>query len=44
MNRPWVSALKNTRVAEVPEAYLSRPSLFGLEKGGKMLIDIFYGE
>lgn len=44
MNRPWALALKNTRVAEVPEAYLSRPSLFGLEKGGKMLIDIFYGE
>lgn len=42
--RSWASALKNTKIAEVPEAYLSRASLSGLEKGGKMLIDIFYGE
>lgn len=42
--RPWASALKNTKIAEIPEAYLSRASLTGLEKGGKMLIDIFYGE
>lgn len=42
--RPWAAALKNVKVAEVPEAYLSRPSLTGLEKGGQILIDIFYGE
>lgn len=42
--RPWASALKNTKIAEIPEAYLSRASLTGLEKGGKMLLDIFYGE
>lgn len=42
--RPWFSALKHTIVAEMPEAYLSRPSLAGMEKGGKMLINIFYGE
>lgn len=42
--RPWATALKNTKIAEIPEAYLSRASLTGLEKGGKMLIDILYGE
>lgn len=42
-NRPWAAALKDTKVVAVPEAYLSRPSLFGLERGGKMLLDIFYG-
>lgn len=42
--RPWAAVLKNTKIAEIPEAYMSRPSLTGLEKGGQMLIDLFYGE
>lgn len=42
--RPWAASLKEIKVAVVPEAYLSRPSLPGLTKGGQMLIDIFYGK
>ncbi|MFC2508785.1 MAG: hypothetical protein ACFNYD_08400, partial [Bacteroides sp.] len=42
--RPWAGALSHVRVAEVPESWLSRPSLLGLERGGRALIRIFYGE
>jgi len=42
--RPWSAALKKTKVVQVPEYLLSRPSLLGLEDGGKMLLKIFYGE
>ena len=44
LRRPWAGALSNVRVAEIPESALSRPSLLGLERGGTMLIGIFYGE
>jgi len=40
--RPWFASL-NARLAAVPESCLSRPSLLGLEDGGRMLIEIFYG-
>ncbi|MDR2178901.1 MAG: ABC transporter substrate-binding protein [Synergistaceae bacterium] len=43
--RPWFAALAgHLRLAAVPESCLSRPSLLGLEKGGKMLVEIFYGD
>lgn len=42
--RPWAGALSRVRVAEVPESWLSRPSLLGLERGGRALIRIFYGK
>ncbi|MBQ8090349.1 MAG: hypothetical protein IJ233_06370, partial [Pyramidobacter sp.] len=42
--RPWASALAKTRVAQIPEYLLSRPSLLGLKEGGEMLLKIFYGE
>lgn len=42
--RSWFHALKNARLEAIPESCLSRPSLPGLEKGGKILLDIFYGE
>ena len=42
--RPWSGALAKTRVAQVPEYLLSRPSLLGLKEGGAMLLKIFYGE
>lgn len=35
--REWSSALKNAKVYEIPEKYISRPSLLGLEKGIKIL-------
>ena len=41
--RPWAGALAGTRLAEIPEAELSRPSLLGLERGGRKLLEIFYG-
>ena len=40
-SRHWAGALNRVKVREVPEKYLSRPSLLGLEKGGEMLIKIF---
>ena len=43
-SRSWTKALGNVRVYEVPEKYLSRPSLIGLEKGGNELIKILWGE
>lgn len=42
--RPWYSALKKSKLAVMPERYLSRASLSSLEKGGQDLIKIFYGE
>ncbi|MEG1824481.1 MAG: ABC transporter substrate-binding protein [Cloacibacillus sp.] len=42
--RPWFSALKGVKTAALPEGELSRPSLLGLEAGGKHLIKLFYGE
>ncbi|MBR1672110.1 MAG: ABC transporter substrate-binding protein [Fretibacterium sp.] len=42
--RPWAGALAGVRLAEMPEAELSRPSLLGLERGGEELLKIFYGE
>ena len=42
--RPWAGALAGVKLAEMPEADLSRPSLLGLERGGKELLKIFYGE
>ena len=43
-SRSWSKALKNVKVYEIPEKYLSRPSLLGLEKGGNELIKIFWEE
>ena len=43
-SRSWTKALGNVKVYEVPEKYLSRPSLIGIEKGGNELIKIFWGE
>ena len=42
--RSWFRAFKNVRLEAIPESCLSRPSLPGLEKGGKILLYIFYGE
>lgn len=42
--RSWAGALKDVKVYEMPEKYLSRPSLTGLERGGLELIKIFWGE
>ena len=39
--REWSSALGHVRVYEIPEKYISRPSLLGLEKGLKELRYIF---
>ncbi len=44
LSRPWSSALRGVKLARIPEYELSRPSLLGLEAGGKKLIEIFYGE
>lgn len=42
--REWTSALSNARVYEVPERDISRPSLLGIERGGRKLVRIFRGE
>ena len=42
--REWSSALSHARVCEIPEKYISRPSLLGLEKGIKYLQQIFRTE
>ena len=42
--RGWFAALKNAKLAMMPESLLSRPSLLGLERGGAMLIKILYTE
>jgi iron complex transport system substrate-binding protein len=41
--RPWSDALKSVRIEFIPESYLSRPSLLGIEKGSAVLLDMFYG-
>lgn len=40
--REWSEALKNVKIYEVPEKYLSRPSLLGMEKGLKELRKILW--
>ena len=42
--REWSRALDGVKVVEIPEKYLSRPSLLGLEYGGNELLKIFWGE
>ncbi|MDD4159663.1 MAG: ABC transporter substrate-binding protein [Synergistaceae bacterium] len=42
--RPWYPAIKKAKIAAVPEKELSRPSLLGLEAGGRHLVNIFFGE
>lgn len=48
LSRPWFAAFnepgapKRARVEFVPERYLSRPSLIGLERGVDILLSIFY--
>ena len=42
--REWTKVLRSVKVAEIPERYISRPSLLGLELGGNELIKIFRGE
>ncbi|MBR0150762.1 MAG: ABC transporter substrate-binding protein [Synergistaceae bacterium] len=39
--REWSGALRHVKVYEIPERYMSRPSLLGLEKGGRELLRIF---
>jgi iron complex transport system substrate-binding protein len=39
--RNWFKALGGVKAAVVPEAFLSRPSLLGIEQGGRMLLEIF---
>ena len=41
-SRSWSKALTNAKVYEVPERFISRPSLLGLERGGKILLKIFW--
>ncbi len=43
--RSWFKALesRNIKIYEMPEKYLSRPSLRGLEIGGEFLIKVLYG-
>lgn len=43
-SRSWYPAIKNIKIATIPEKDLSRPSLLGLKAGGTRLINIFYGE
>ena len=42
--RDWTAALKGVKVYEIPEKYLSRPSILGLEKGLEILRKIFSQE
>ena len=42
--REWSGALKGVKVREVPEKYLSRPSLLGLEKGLNELRKILWSD
>ena len=43
-SRAWSSAFTHTKVIEIPEKYISRPSLPGLEKGAEILINAFWEE
>ncbi|MBQ7219506.1 MAG: ABC transporter substrate-binding protein [Synergistaceae bacterium] len=36
--REWSGALGNVKVCEIPERYISRPSLLGLERAGELLL------
>ena len=36
--REWSRALVKVKVCEIPERYMSRPSLLGLERGGELLL------
>lgn len=42
--RPWgkIFDVQNIKLVEMPESILSRPSLLGLEAGGRELLKIFY--
>ena len=42
--RAWSKALTHAKAAEVPEKFISRPSLLGLERGANMLLKIFWGD
>ena len=42
--RAMSRALHNAKVCEVPEKFISRPSLLGLERGANMLMKIFWGD
>ncbi|WP_303296130.1 ABC transporter substrate-binding protein [Pyramidobacter piscolens] len=42
--RPWAKTLVPVKIAQIPEYWLSRPSLLGLKAGGAELMRIFYGE
>ena len=42
--RAWSRALTHAKAVEVPEKFISRPSLLGLEAGANMLLKIFWGD
>ena len=42
--RTWSRALTHAKVCTVPEKFISRPSLLGLEEGANMLLKIFWGD
>ena len=42
--RSWSKALNKARVVEIPERYMSRPSLLGLEHGGRLLLKALWGD
>ena len=42
--RAWSRALAHAKVCEVPEKFISRPSLLGLEAGANMLMKILWGD
>lgn len=42
--RSWSKALDGIKLYEIPERYLSRPTIFGLELGGVELVKLFWGE
>lgn len=42
--RSWSKALTHAKVVVVPERLISRPSLLGLQEGGKLLLKLFWGD
>ena len=42
--REWSGALGNVKVCEIPERYISRPSLLGLERAGELLLEALWEE
>lgn len=42
--RAWSRALRPAKVCTIPEKFISRPSLLGLEAGANMLLKIFWGD